>query len=834
MKIAQRYRLLAAVGMLAAAAALVPTCSSAPRRPLSGNGVVLWRLGETSGAPVTRVPGRKGDLAILSAAVAVVVAGESGDPRQAHRTGSIVGAMTAAAEGGELAELRPVAIADGEEIPLAVQSVRGTRREGVPVIEIRAASADGRLVARTRIEAAPGAPVVRIETAVKNAGRIPIGALRIGDRVAWPGEATFAPGVGFASEVSADGVEWIGRRGKSVSYALAFPDGRRSVDFDFVPQNPVGAVALEEPAPLPAGGFRTCRRSLVVVKGGLEVAAREAWTELGVGLAVLRGALAPIPAWASVEARDAAGRPFAIADAARDGTFALWVPEGRYDVVAQAPGGEDRVAVEAVAGEALRLALSTPIPGVLRFHVIEAGGSAIPSRLVLRGVSPTPDPRLGPRHLASGADNVVYTATGEGAVELPVGRYLATATHGVEFSIASAEVEVGEGKGAVFRAELRREIDTAGWISAELHVHAEPSFDSSVSTGDRVTSLLAEDIDFAAATDHNAVTDYGAAIEALGASALLGAARGVEVTTEDPKIGHFNVWPYPGDAPIPPFAGQTPRSLFAAVRAAAPDAIVQVNHPRMKEYGIDYFGLCGLDPKTGIVANPGCSMEFDTVELWNGMNNNDMAITRANVAEWFDLLAAGRRHTATGGSDSHALVYQWAGYPRNYVRVQGVERGAPPAKAVAAAVRAGRVQVGAGPFIALRVGGGEPGDLVRPESGRVRVEAEVRAAGWVDVDAIEIWVNGELEAESALAGGAAGPVRGRMSLRLPVERDAFVVAMARGDRPMTEVLPYTKLAPFAFTNPVFVDADGDGVFTPPNATAGRLAGDAGPDGGDAR
>ena len=38
--------------------------------------------------------------------------------------------------------------------------------------------------------------------------------------------------------------------------------------------------------------------------------------------------------------------------------------------------------------------------------------------------------------------------------------------------------------------------------------------------------------------------------------------------------------------------------------------------------------------------------------------------------EWFELINAGRRYTAVGNSDSHRLVYQWAGYPRTYVRVE--------------------------------------------------------------------------------------------------------------------------------------------------------------------
>ena len=103
----------------------------------------------------------------------------------------------------------------------------------------------------------------------------------------------------------------------------------------------------------------------------------------------------------------------------------------------------------------------------------------------------------------------------------------------------------------------------------------------------------------------------------------------------------------------------------------------------------------------------------------------------------------------------------------------------------------------------------------------------MRAASWVDADSVEIWIDGELAAEGALAAAGAGGTRGRLSLRLPLTHDAFVVAIARGDKPMTEVLPYTKLAPFAFTNPVFVDADGDGRFTPRSGTAEHGPSDAG-------
>ncbi|HUT79116.1 MAG TPA: CehA/McbA family metallohydrolase [Polyangia bacterium] len=822
---------VAALGfVLAAVAVLAPGCSDALLRPLRGGGAVLWRVGSTRNPPVTPVQGRDGDLALLNSALAVLVASDAGDPRRRQREGSIVGALTSAAEGGELEELRTILRSGGTAIALEVIRVRAEKRDGVPSIVIRSRSESPRLEVTTRVTLTPAGPTAVIETAVENTGDTPLPAFQIGDRVSWPDGSTFAPGTGFAAEPGKARAPWIGRRGKDASYALAFADGEAAVEFEAEPHGPLGAAALSEPKPLAAGAWRTWRRTLVVTPGGLEGAAREAWTVRGVPLAEIRGILSPTPAWAAIEVNRGDGRAELIAEAAPDGSFGVFVPAGRYEIVARAPGGEDRVPVEALADATVVVGLTPPTPGVLRFLVIGADGGPLPARLVIRGVRPTRDPKLGPRHVARGAENIVYAARGEGAVELPVGRYRVTATHGLEFSVTTAEIAVAEGKGAMLRTTLDREFDPAGWIAAEFHIHAEPSFDSSVSLQDRVTSLLAEGIGFSVATDHNVVTDYGPAINDLGATEILGSARGVEVTTERPKWGHFNVWPYPAGEPTPPFSGQDPRAILAAIRAAAPGAILQVNHPRMMQHNIGYFGIGGLDTASGVAANPDYSPDFDAVEVWNGMDNNDLEVTYRNVAEWFELLNLGLRYTATGNSDSHVLIYQWAGYPRNWVRTGGA--GIPTPEAMAEAVRAGRVQVSSGPFIALKVGGGEPGDLVAATGGRVRTDVEVLAAAWVDTDVVEIWVGGELAAESALAKGGNGALRGRLGLWLPVPRDSWVVAVVRGDTPLTEVLPYTKLTPFAFTNPVFVDADGDGRFTAPNApVAGLDAGapDAGPD-----
>jgi len=82
-------------------------------------------------------------------------------------------------------------------------------------------------------------------------------------------------------------------------------------------------------------------------------------------------------------------------------------------------------------------------------------------------------------------------------------------------------------------------VETPGWIAGDLHLHAEPSYDSNVSLPDRIASLVAEGVEFAVATDHNHVTDYRPTIIATGARRMIASAPGVEITTWDPQWGHL-------------------------------------------------------------------------------------------------------------------------------------------------------------------------------------------------------------------------------------------------------------------------------------------------------
>ena len=64
---------------------------------------------------------------------------------------------------------------------------------------------------------------------------------------------------------------------------------------------------------------------------------------------------------------------------------------------------------------------------------------------------------------------VCYQADGEARFEVRRGRYRVSATRGMEWSLAEAEL-AAEGRPAQLELALRREVDTTGFIACDTHV----------------------------------------------------------------------------------------------------------------------------------------------------------------------------------------------------------------------------------------------------------------------------------------------------------------------------------------------------------------------------
>jgi hypothetical protein len=516
---------------------------------------------------------------------------------------------------------------------------------------------------------------------------------------------------------------------------------------------------------------------------------------------------------------DAEGRPGALAPVALDGSFEL-VSATPLDRAYVAVSGSRAGDVVRLPGGAAELALPLSPLGKLAVRVVDHdSGRALPSRIVVHGRDGTREPNMGPPHRATGAGPLVDAEEGLADMLLPQGKYRVLATRGPEYTVDARDVEVGPGQGASAELRLRHVIDTPGWAGSDLHVHSRGSFDSAVSLEDRVRSLLAAGIDFAVPSEHNRIGSYGSVMVA-GQGAWLSWVPAVEVTTVNPLRGHFNVFPYE--------AAKAPRNVHTGlsdllyfVRKESPGSLVQINHPRMGRIG--HFTMVHLETETarGLAR---LATGFDTIEVYNGFDLGEPAKTEAVVAEWIQLLEKGRRHWATGNSDSHGVQYITVGYPRTYVAITDDHEGGlgPPldVPGLVASLRKGHAFATSGPFVEVSQEQRGPGEALKVTEGRARVRVRVRAAPWLDASEIDVVVGGKSALKRSIASppprvglpeGTLDEAR-RAAVRFDEELDVAVpagarslVVLVRGERRVGEVLPFMDFKPFAVVNPLLVE-----------------------------
>jgi hypothetical protein len=691
----------------------------------------------------------------------------------------------------------------------AVEVLRDEEEHAALLVRGRDSAAPHIAIA-TEIHLHRGDDHVTLKTTLHNQGQDEVRALEVGDVLQWGQAERFLPGIGFLFKGKTD-VPWLAGIGEGVSYGytplagtVAGPHGLSWSD------------TIVDTVDLPPGAIRVVERFFVVgeradVAGVLETMRTLRGEERAILTGVVREASgeAPPVASARVTLLDREERPIAVADTGPDGAYRFAVATGSYHIEVSAPGRAD-ASTDAAPLVTLGAAPTTKDlrvtrPGQLAVRVTVQGAKT-PCKLTLRGVAPTPDPSFGPRFRARGAANVILSLTGQTDVMLPPGRYTLWASRGLEYDLGVATVDVKAGENAPVALELHRVVDTTGALAGDFHQHALPSPDSSVGLVDRVTANLAEGIEVAIATDHNEITDYAPYVALIDARASLKTVVGLEATTE--SVGHFNAYPLvraprAGRGGAPAVHGLSPSEIFVRLRALATDVVVQVNHPRSGKSG--YFRLFGFDPTAESTT---LDLGFDALEVLNGKRLEEFDLL---LKDWFWLLSHGHIVTATGGSDSHAIVGEECGYPRNYLGV-GTDDPQTLTDAMLLAVvkRTRDVVVTNGPYVTLKTGGRSAiGQVLSVGKGdTVPVEIVVQAAPWVDVDRIEVYERGTPFGKPIpVTAGRDAVVRYRAVWSWPAKRDTWFVVVVRGSDALDPVVtPGDKpVTPIAVTNPVWLD-----------------------------
>ena len=339
-------------------------------------------------------------------------------------------------------------------------------------------------------------------------------------------------------------------------------------------------------------------------------------------------------------------------DSVPDGSFGGTMPAGDYLLVVndESRGPSQPRAVTVPDGTLVETGLIAPRGGVLELSVIDADGRDLPCKVSLRPLDPSMAaslPDLGDPYIAGGISRVVFASSGHARIEVPVGRYDVIVTRGIEYSIWNSADEdypdgVVVGPGLTSRVDpvLFREVDSTGFIAADLHVHAVDSHDSGVPLDLRVATMVAEGVEFIASTDHDYIVDYRPVIEEMGLDYWLQATVGLETTTME--IGHYLGFPLKIDLDAESggaldWTGKTPTEIVAGLRELSlygpNDAFIFVAHPRdgilgyFDQFGLDAFAGERLRPRLEAsllnLANPmleasNFTLDFDGLELFNG------------------------------------------------------------------------------------------------------------------------------------------------------------------------------------------------------------------------
>lgn len=402
--------------------------------------------------------------------------------------------------------------------------------------------------------------------------------------------------------------------------------------------------------------------------------------------------------------------------------------------------------------------------------------------------------RLSPRALLQD-ERVWVDRRGRLDVRLTSGSYKVSVTHGPEWSVVERDLTIVAGTTVELRAELTREVDARAFTGCDLHVHTAESPDSNLDLSARIDTLLAEDVHFAVLTDHNRVTD---AVSALG-EAGIGALPGVEVTTWNPELGHFNVFPVQR---APRYQHTDADSLLRALRKET-DSFVQVNHPRLEGH-IGYFELSQFQRATGR-GTSAFPLSFDGIEVWNGYDLAAPGRRDEVFRDWLAMVARGQRITATGNSDSHkAGLAPYVGYPRTYVHVPR-DKARVPGK-VLAALKHGRAFVTNGPILDVHVRGKGPGDTVSLAHAEhaVHVRVDVMAPRWMLLREVEVWLGEERVATLPLAPHEVHAARYTVSTDVAVRDQRSLVVTVRGEASMKPLIGRSSVTPYAFSNPVWL------------------------------
>ena len=455
--------------------------------------------------------------------------------------------------------------------------------------------------------------------------------------------------------------------------------------------------------------------------------------------------------------------------------------------------------------------------------------NAIPCRITvvnedgaLTALRPAPNQQLAHR------PGVVYVSSGTARLNLLPGRYTIYASRGFEYSVAKQTVTVNSGKTAHVRLTLRHEVPTPGLIATDTHIHTLTRSGHGDSTEvERMHTIAGEGIEFAVATDHNHHADYRPVQKTTGTTAFFTAVTGNEVTT---NAGHFNAFPIVPSSAVPDAKLTDWSKLIPAIRATPDVRVIVLNHPRNTHSGFSPVAPEHFNRVTGrnLYGEP---YSFDAMEVVTSaaMQSDYMAPYR----DWFAMLNWGHNVAGVGSSDTHDVSRFILGQARTYVECPDTNPAKLDVAKACESFRRMHAYISMGLLTMIKVDGRyRAGDFAKSLKKEMAVSVQVLGPSWAKADRLDIYANGQMIYTQPIKPSSTIE-KAKLNLTLPSPKhDTHLIAIATGPgitepfwespRPYVPTSRKHKPRVQGATNPIFLDGDGDGKYTPPRLQAEQM------------
>jgi hypothetical protein len=177
-----------------------------------------------------------------------------------------------------------------------------------------------------------------------------------------------------------------------------------------------------------------------------------------------------------------------------------------------------------------------------------------------------------------------------------------------------------------------------------------------------------------------------------------------------------------------------------------------------------------------------------------------------------------------GSSDSHGIDKNEPGYARTYVFYKGEKGNKLDASALIQAMKKGQSFVSTGPLIEFSVNNTSiPGSTIIVDERKLDVGIKIRSAPWISVDEVRVIINGERKIILPIKAPREQILKFQGKISLNLVRDSYVAIEVFGNETLFPVVQrglridgYRRSPlPYALTNPIFVDVDGNGRFDSP-------------------